>query len=273
MTEFLMADFMNDMWSRFINGTITDPLEWAIVIVAGIIVVVALISTVISIWLSVRYIRFNRKQNSAGITGVDAARRILDQNGLQDIRVKTTGSLLFGNSYSHYFRKVRLRRLTRNKTSISSLAMGAQKSCLAILDKEGDKDMKARIIFTPIQLFGPYAFFPLLIIGVLLDVIISNTIGIFTVIFAVLGLLFFFSSFILSVLTLKTEKKAQVKAYEIMRENGMVTQDELDDIKSLFKLYNIEYINNIILSTLELIYRILVIIGYAKNSNSRSSNN
>lgn len=268
-----MEDFLNGIWNRLVSGTLTDPLEWAIVIVAGLIIVVALFSIVISVWLSIRYIRFNRKQNSAGLTGVDAARKILDQNGLQDIRVKTTGSLLFGNSYSHYFRKVRLRRLTRNKTSISSLAMGAQKSCLAILDKEGDKDMKARIIFTPMQIFGPYAFFPLIIIGLLLDLLIIHTIGVFTVVFAAVGILFFLSSFILSVVTLKTEKKAQAKAYEILKANGMVTQDELQDIKSLFKLYNIEYINNIILSALELIYRILVIIGYARGSGSSSSNN
>ena len=267
-----MDKYFNGIIDRLFSGTLTDPIEWAIVIVACLIIVVALFSIVISIWLAIKYIKYNRTENEAGITGYDAARKILDQNGLQDIRVKVTGSILFGNSYSHYFRKVRLRRFTQKKTSVSSLAMGAQKSCLAILDKEGDKDMRARVIFTPIQIFGPFAFFPLLILGLILDFIILSKIGLFTVICAVIGLVIFFSSFILSILTLKTEKKAQAKAYEIMRANGLATESELEDMKALFKLYNIEYINNIILATLEIIFKILLIIGRSNSSSSSSSN-
>lgn len=63
----------------------------------------------------------------------------------------------------------------------------------------------------------------------------------------------------LSVLTLKTEKKAQEKAYAILQANGMVTQSELVDLKELFHLYNVQYINDIILAALELLYTLLQI--------------
>jgi hypothetical protein len=39
--------------------------------------------------------------------------------------------------------------------------MGAQKAALAILDKEGDEDMKKRIRLVPLVTFGPFAFIPL----------------------------------------------------------------------------------------------------------------
>ena len=90
-----------------------DPaLQWAIFIVATLIVIVALISAVVSIWLAIKYVVYNRTMNKAGINGEQTARKILDNNGLNHIKVSVVGSLMFGNSYSHFFKKVRLRRWT-----------------------------------------------------------------------------------------------------------------------------------------------------------------
>lgn len=247
---------------------VSPGLQWAIFIVGCLIVLVALCSGIVSIWLSIKYFVYNRRQNSAGLTGDTAARRILDKNGLQNIRVSVVGSLLFGNSYSHYFHKVRLRRLTIRKTSISSLAMGAQKSCLAILDKEGDKDMKTRVVLTPLMLFGPYAFIPLLAIGIALDVILFKFSGVSTIIAAALGLAFFVASFVLSILTLKTEKKAQDRACEVLRREGMATDEEIELMRSLFKLYNIQYINDVILQFLQIILKILQIVAKVQQNSA-----
>lgn len=245
-------------------------LGLAILAVGALIVIIALISGVVSIVLGVKYYRFNRRKNSAGLTGVEAARKVLDANGLGHIKVKTVGSLLFGNSYSHYFKKVRLRRLTRNKTSLTALAMGVQKAALAVLDKEGDRDMKRRIRLVPLITFGPFAFIPLVVIGILLDFLVLKTGGWVTVALAGAGLLFYLFSFILSLTTLKTEKKAQERAYSLLRENEMATEEEIEDIKKLFKLYNIQYVNDIILSALELLYYVLQFAAAVSDSSSGS---
>jgi Zn-dependent membrane protease YugP len=137
--------------------------------------------------------------------------------------------------------------------------MGAQKAALAILDKEGDADMKKRIRLVPLITFGPFAFFPLLVIGALLDVFVFSGSGVCTLVFGAIGLLFFVYAIVLSVLTLKTEKKAQDKAYDILERDYHITPDELSALKELFHLYNIQYVNDIILSSLELLYTILEI--------------
>jgi len=250
-----------------------DPaLQWAIFIVGCLIIIVALVSTVVSIWLAIKYVIYNRTLNKAGINGEQTARKILDSNGLNHIRVSVVGSLMFGNSYSHFFKKVRLRRWTVKKNSISSMAMGAQKSSLAILDKEGDKDMKTRIILTPFIYFGPLMFLPILIIGILLDVIVFNFSGVVTIIAASLGLLFYVASLVMSLMVLKTEVKAQNRALEILENENLATLEEREMMKSLFKLYNIQYVNDLILEFLELILRILMIFARAQNSSSSSSN-
>ena len=252
---------------------VSDAIILSMIVVIGLLVIVSIFALGVSIYLAIKYSRYNKKQNSCGKTGEQVARSILDSNGLQGIRVSKTGSILFGNSYSHYFKKVRLRRLTWKKQSVTSLAMAAQKASLAVLDKENDPDMKKRVRLTPLIYVGPAAFVPLVIIGALLDVfIVKNQTGVFTISLTVIGLVFYILSFAMSILVLKTEKKAQKKAYEIMKQEGLATEQELEMCKKLFRLYNIEYVNDMIIALLELIYRVLQIISYVQNASSTSSN-
>lgn len=260
---------MQEILSELGNGNAS--LGLAILAVGVIILLVALVSGIVSIILGIKYFRYNRKQNSAGLTGVEAARKVLDANGLEHIKVKTVGSFLFGNSYSHYFKKVRLRRLTRHKTSVTALAMGTQKAALAVLDKEGDPDMRRRIRLVPLITFGPLAFIPLVVIGALLDFLVLHTNGWVTIALSALGLAFYLFSFVLSLMTLKTEKKAQERALALLRENEMATEEEIADITKLFRLYNIQYVNDMIISALELLYYVLRFAAAFSDSNSSSS--
>ena len=266
-----MSEFSNIV-REMADGTLDGVSEGVIIamsVVIGLLIIASIFAFGISIYLSISYVRYNKMQNSCGKTGEQIARKILDHHELGHIKVSKTGSIMFGNSYSHYFKKVRLRRLTWQKRSVTSLAMAAQKSALAVLDKENDAEMRTRVRLTPLIYFGPIAFVPMVVIGVLLDVLLST--GFCGILFTVLGLGFYLLSFVMSILVLKTEKKAQKRAYEIMKEEGLATEEELESCKKLFRLYNIEYINDMVIALLELIYRVLQIIAYVQNSSSSSS--
>ena len=266
MSEFINA--VRSAWDGGLDG-VSDAVILAMGVVCGLLIIVSIFALGVSIFLAISYVRYNKKQNSCGKTGEQIARKILDHHELGHIKVSKTGSIMFGNSYSHYFKKVRLRRLTWQKQSVTSLAMAAQKSALAVLDKENDAEMRTRVRLTPLIYFGPIAFVPMVVIGVLLDVLLST--GFCGILFTVLGLGFYLLSFVMSILVLKTEKKAQKRAYEIMKEEGLATEEELESCKKLFRLYNIEYINDMVIALLELIYRVLQIIAYVQNSSSSSS--
>ena len=266
MSEFLNAVRLAADGS--LDG-VSDAVILAMGVVGALLLVASIFALFVSIYLAIRYTRYNRKQSSCGMTGEQVARYILDQNGLQRIKVSKTGSILLGNSYSHYFKKVRLRRLTWKKQSVTSLAMAAQKSALAVLDKENDPDMQTRVRLTPVIYIGPLAFVPMVIIGALLDLyMFKTTNGMYTILLTAIALVFYLLSFIMSIQVLKTETKAQQRAYDIMKENGMVTDEELAMCKKLFRLYNIEYINDMVISLLELVYRVLQIIAYVQNASS-----
>lgn len=243
-------------------------LELAFKIVGALIAAMVCVAGAVGFWLTIKYLRFNRRANSLGLTGVEMARKILDDHGLTDIKVKRTGSLLFGNSYGHYFKTVRLRGFIRHQASLTSMGMGAQKAALAILDKEGDPDMKKRIRMVPFMVFGPFVFFPLILVGALLDHFILNGSITCTIVLGLVALSFYAYAIVLSVMTLKTEKKAQNRAYELLQNDYQVTPEELTALKTLFRLYNIQYINDIILSSLEFIHMALeiAIVVYDKKN-------
>ena len=68
-------------------------LEIALIIVGALIAVVAAVSGIISLWLTIQYFRYNRRENSMGLTGFEIARKILDDHGLENIKVKRTSSV------------------------------------------------------------------------------------------------------------------------------------------------------------------------------------
>ena len=252
---------------------VSPLLQWAIFIVGVLIAIVAIISIGVSLWLAYKYIRFNRTKNSAGLTGKEVARNLLDKNGLQHIKVSKWGSFLFGNSYSHYFNKVRLRRFTQNKKSVTSMAMAAEKTALAVLDKEGDSDMQTRIRLTPFIYFGPIAFIPLVLLGILIDFMIFNFTGVATIISAMVGLGLYVISFVLAIKVLKTEIKAQAKALQMLANENMVTAEETAMMQELFHIYNVQYVNDIIMAFLEMIMRVLNMIADTQRQQSFGKRN
>ena len=241
-------------------GDISAALEYALIAVGVLIGIMGIIALITGIALSIKYVKFNKWENSRGLTGEEVARTILDRHGLGHIEVKVTGSIMFGNSYSHYFKKVRLRRFTRHKTSLTAMAMGAQKASLAVLDAEGEPSMKRRIRLVPLITFGPFAFIPLILVGVVVDIFFFGANGYAAIALAAISLLFYLASLVLSVATLSTEKRAEERACQLLESDGLATGDEIRAIRELYHLYNVQYVNDIIISTLELIYRAIEIV-------------
>lgn len=269
MTEY--TNFVRTIMDGELDG-VSDGIIVAMSVVGGLLVIVGIISLIVSIYLAISYVKYNKQKNACGLTGEQVARDLLDKHGLSAIKVTCSGSMLFGNSYSHYFKKVRLRRRTWQKDSVTSLAMAAQKSSLAVLDQEGDPDMRNRVRLTPLIYFGPIAFVPMIAIGVIIDLFVYTVSdGMFTIIFSAVGLAFYLVSFVMSLLVLKTEKKAQTKALALMQTDGLATQEELGMCQKLFQLYNIEYVNDMIVALLELIFRVLQIVAASQHNSSSSA--
>lgn len=98
--------------------TYETPFTVLLTVIGFLLVVFAQIK------INTTYSKYRKVQNSAGLTGQDVARKILDSNGLSQISVYE----ISGNLSDHYNPSKKLINLSKdiyNGTSIASLAVAA----------------------------------------------------------------------------------------------------------------------------------------------------
>ena len=137
--------------------TYETPLAVLLTVIGFLLVVFAQIK------INTTYSKYRKVQNSAGLTGQDVARKILDSNGLSQISVYE----ISGNLSDHYNPSKKLINLSKdiyNGTSIASLAVAAHECGHAIQDKENYIFFKIRSALVPVVNFVSYlGYFGLLI--------------------------------------------------------------------------------------------------------------
>lgn len=79
-------------------------------------------------------------------------------------------------------------------------------------------------------------------------------------------------SFILAIKVLKTERKAQDKAIKMLKAENVATDEEASMMKELFKIYNVQYVNDIVMAFLEMIMRVLNFIASIQNGKASANN-
>ncbi len=243
-----------------------DGLEIAYIVVGillGIAVIAALIAQIVVI---IGYWRGNRTQNSLGMTGGEFARKLLDENGMQDVKVKKCTilrTLLFGNHYSIARKTVFLRILTINKASVTSVALAAQKVALAEQHRDGNKKMIVRGRLQGLGVFAPALFIPLVIVGILLDLFVFESLFM-TLIVLVLGVLFIIFSFVVILLNIPVEKSAMKRAEEMLAP--YLTAEEAATVKKVYRSYMVEYVMQFVVALLRIIQLILKILLAARSS-------
>ncbi len=259
----------------------TDLILTIVIIVLGILLGAAMLFAFITriiIWTT--YIKFNRIANSENLTAQEAARKFADMVGLQEIPVKkcswwrammsTGGALGFGNNYSIYKKTIFLRRNILNKNSITAVGIGTQKVGLALQDKEGSKLYRFTAYTKPFVLFAPVLFIPLVVLGVVIDLVTFQGIGIGTVICSLAGFAYYLLSFLVILFTIKVEKRANATALRLMEENNFLTEEERGYIKKIYNTYILAYIADFIIALLEVIIKLLKAIQkVAKHTNNK----
>src|SRR5665648_559003 len=115
------------------------------------------------------YKRYAGIRNRNGITGAQAARRILDSNGLVDVPIEITQ----GKLSDHYDPRKKVMRLSQNvynDPSIASVSIAAHESGHAIQDEKGYAALKIRNSIAPVISVASNLSWPLLIIGIVITI-------------------------------------------------------------------------------------------------------
>lgn len=244
-----------------------DPFASVIFIVLIAVSVAIAVLCVVSLIARIRVLYLywfaNRHPSSGGYTGETAARELLDRLGFTDVQVKKAGilrAIVFGNHYNRYSKTVYLRRSTFVRNNLTSVGLAVQKVGLVIMDKQDSKAFKTRSFMQMLAVFGPLVFIPLVVIGLIIDFVTGFS-GIPSLALLIIALVFYAASFILTLLNVPVEKKANTLALEALRGNeDFLNSDEIKEVEKVLKGYIIVYVTDLIINILKLIQLILKIL-------------
>ena len=202
------------------------------------------------------YRKFLGVPNRRGITGAQAARRILDANGLQHVQIEMTK----GTLTDHYDPKAQVMRLSSqvyHDASIASVSIAAHESGHAIQHGTGYGLLTFRNAIVPVVNIASGLSWPLLLVGI----IISSTGRIATgnLIFDI-GILFFAAVVVFHLVTLPVELNASSRAIAQLENLGIIDMDETSGAKRVLSAAAMTYVAALATAILNLL-RLLLIRG------------
>ncbi len=175
--------------------------------------------------------KYSRVRTRRGLTGAQAARAILDANGLYDVTVEKVKGFL-SDHYDPRSRVLRLSPDVYNGVSVSSVGVAAHESGHAIQDAKHYWPLQVRTTIVPtVQIgswLGPILFF----LGWMI-----NWIGV-----AQIGLILFGLTVVFAFVTLPVEIDASRRAKKILVEQGIVTAEERKGVNAVLDAAALTYV-------------------------------
>lgn len=200
------------------------------------------------------YRKYSGVPNQRGITGMQAARRILDANGLGHVSIE----MIPGTLSDHYDPRGCVMRLSAdvyNGTSVAAVSIAAHESGHAVQHATGYGLLKLRNTIVPVVNIASKLSWPLLIIGLVIASAGSISTG---YLLFDLGVLFFAGVMVFHLVTLPVELNASKRAIIQMQQLGIVGFDEVRGSKKVLSAAALTYVAALATAVLNLI-RLLIL--------------
>ena len=173
------------------------------------------------------YNAYGEMPTRSRMTGYDTAQRLLRANGIRDIRIGRIGGTL--TDHYHPTKKiVNLSQAVYGDDSIASVAVSAHEIGHVMQKKQGFFLYRLRSVLVPITNFGSRLALPLVLVGLLLDVLVYSTqnadLGFYL---ALAGVVLYGLSTLFALVTLPVEYDASRRAKKMLLEEGILTESEL----------------------------------------------
>lgn len=218
---------------------------------SDIMLIPILLAFGLSLWAQFRvkgtFNKYAQVQNMYGLTGHDAARRMLDANGLYDIPIEPVRGALTDH-YDPIHKVVRLSEPVYYESSISAVSVACHEVGHAIQHKESYPMLVLRHRMFPLVNFASGVAPFLLLAGFIFGAF--NLIG--------LGIIFFSAAVLFQIVTLPVEFNASNRARKIMLAQGFVTNDEERGVAKVLNAAALTYVAAALISVLELLRYILI---------------
>ncbi|MCD8180504.1 MAG: zinc metallopeptidase [Firmicutes bacterium] len=208
-----------------------------------ILVIIAFLLTMFaSFGVKSTFNKYNNVHSSRGITAADAARKILDANGLYNIRIdRVSGELT--DHFSPKESVIRLSDSTYNSTSVAAIGVAAHECGHAVQHQVGYVPIRVRNSIVPVVNVCNTLAMPLFLIGLILG--IGNL--------AMAGAILFGAVLVFQLVTLPTEINASRRAMKTLESMYLLEGDELKGARKTLTAAAMTYVAAVAASALQLL--------------------
>lgn len=221
--------------------------------------ILVLIGVGLSMWASARvnstFARYSRVRSMSGMTGAEAAKRLLNAQGIYDVTVhKVSGKLT--DHYDPRTKTVNLSESVYDSVSVAAIGVAAHECGHAMQDNTEYVPLKLRGAIVPAANIGAQLSWPMILIGVFIAGFGSPLVQI--------GILLFSLSVIFQLVTLPVEFNASSRAVRLLDSTGILRGEEVDGTRKVLGAAALTYVAAAAGSILQLL-RLLILFGGRRN--------
>ena len=223
-----------------------------------------LLCAVFAMWASANvnstFKKFSKQNSIRGITGAQAAQRVLLANGIHGIRIERVS----GNLTDHYDPRTNVIRLSDsvyNSTSTAAIGVACHEAGHAVQYAMNYAPIKLRAAIIPLTNFGTKIAWPLMLAGLLLS---SMSYAFYNLVYV--GIACFGLSLVFQLITLPVEFNASRRALVAIEEGNILTDDELVGARKTLRAAAMTYVAAVATSLAQLL-RLLAIYGNRRRRN------
>ncbi len=190
--------------------------------------------------------RFSKERTYSGMTGYEAARRILAANGLYNVNVERVS----GNLTDHYDPRTNVIRLSDSvfsSNSVAAVGVAAHEAGHAVQYAQNYAPVKIRAAIIPITNIGSTISMPLVIIGFFMGA--QPLVN--------LGLLLFATVAVFQLVTLPVEFNASRRAVQALEMGGTMGEEEIKGVKKVLSAAAMTYVAALAVSLANLLRLVL----------------
>ena len=218
-------------------------------------IILVLIGVVLSMAASAKvnstYARYSRVRSMTGMTGAEAAKRLLKSQGIYDVEIRRVA----GNLTDHYdprSKTVNLSESVYDSASVAAIGVAAHECGHAMQDNTNYAPLKLRGAIVPVANIGAQLSWPLILIGVIIGGMGSPMVS--------LGILLFSLAVLFQIVTLPVEFNASSRAVRLLDETGILQGEEVGYTRQVLGAAALTYVAAAAGSILQLL-RLIILFG------------
>lgn len=213
------------------------------------IILAFLISALVSAKMNATFSKYSKVRSYCGMTGAQAAQRILSSAGIYDVRIEHVSGKLTDH-YDPSNKVLRLSDAVYGNTSIAAIGVAAHECGHAVQHARNYVPLSVRSAIVPVANFGSQLSWPLFLAGLIFS---------FRPLLMI-GILLFCAALLFQIVTLPVEFNASARALRMLDETGIMGRQEIRGTKKVLRAAAMTYVAAVIGSLLQLL-RLLILSG------------